>query len=271
MMTLIESLAKYPVKTIAVHGQVQAYREAGQGQPLILLHGISSGSASWINQLETLSQHFHVIAWDAPGYGLSGNLDTEQPNATDYAERVLGLMDALNISKAILIGHSLGALKASAFAHLYPERVQTLIIANAAQGYQRSDEETKAQVYQKRPNMLKSLGNAGMAASRGPHLIYKQDAQALALVSEVMGQLTLDGFTRASYLLAYDEIRNYLTELSVPCVVIAGDKDGITPAQAIEELAVEMQLSRCHLITDAGHLSYVDQAEQFNDIVLSAH
>ncbi|OBY74750.1 alpha/beta fold hydrolase [Acinetobacter gyllenbergii] len=271
MMTLIESLAKYPVKTIAVHGQVQAYREAGQGQPLILLHGISSGSASWINQLETLSQHFHVIAWDAPGYGLSGNLDTEQPNATDYAERVLGLMDALNISKAILIGHSLGALKASAFAHLYPERVQTLIIANAAQGYQHFDEETKAQVYQKRPNMLKSLGNAGMAASRGPHLIYKQDAQALALVSEVMGQLTLDGFTRASYLLAYDEIRNYLTELSVPCVVIAGDKDGITPAQAIEELAVEMQLSRCHLITDAGHLSYVDQAEQFNDIVLSAH
>ena len=72
-----------------------------------------------------------------------------------------------------------------------------------------------------------------MAASRGPHLIYKQDPQALALVSEVMGQLTLDGFTRASYLLAYDEIRNYLTDLKVPCVVIAGDKDEITPAQTI--------------------------------------
>lgn len=55
------------------------------------------------------------------------------------------------------------------------------------------DEDTKALVYQKRPNMLKSLGNAGMAANRGPHLIYKQDPQALALVSEVMGQLTLDG------------------------------------------------------------------------------
>ncbi|WP_237585554.1 alpha/beta fold hydrolase, partial [Alkalibacterium sp. MB6] len=89
--------------------------------------------------METLSQHFHVIAWDAPGYGLSDGLSTDQPNAADYAERVLGLMDALNIPKAVVIGHSLGALQASAFAHLYPERVQTLVIANAAQGYQRSD------------------------------------------------------------------------------------------------------------------------------------
>ena len=180
-------------------------------------------------------------------------------------------MDALNIDQATIVGHSLGALQASAFAALYPERVKTLLIANVAQGYQRSDEDTKAQVYQKRPDLLKRLGSAGMAESRGPHLIYKQDPQALALMKEVMGQLTLDGFTRASYLLAYDEIRNYLTDLNVPCVVIAGDQDGITPAQNIQALATEMQLSRCHLITGAGHLSYVDQPKAFNDIVLSVH
>ena len=103
MMTLSERLIHYPVKTVVLNGAVQAYREAGQGQPLILLHGISSGSASWINQLETLSQHFHVIAWDAPGYGLSDGLSTDQPNASDYAARVLALMDALNIAKAMLI------------------------------------------------------------------------------------------------------------------------------------------------------------------------
>lgn len=269
-MTLLDRLAKYPVKTIVVDGQVHAYREAGQGQPLILLHGISSGSASWINQLDVLNQSFRVIAWDAPGYGLSEGLNTAQPNAEDYAQRLLGLIDALAIPQAILVGHSLGALQASAFAHLYPERVQTLLIANMAQGYQRSDEESKTQVYQKRPMLLKSLGHAGMAASRGPHLIYKQDAQALALVTAVMQDLTLDGFTHASYLLAYDEIRNYLTDIRVPCVVIAGDQDQITPAQGIQDLAAEMQLSRCHLITDAGHLSYVDQPQQFNDIILSA-
>lgn len=60
-----------------------------------------------------------MIAWDAPGYGLSENLDTEQPNVTNYAQRVLAIMDALAISKSIIIGHSLGALQASAFTHLY--------------------------------------------------------------------------------------------------------------------------------------------------------
>lgn len=72
--------------------------------------------------------------------------------------------------------------------------------------------------------MLKELGAKGMAQSRGPHLIYRQEPQALALVSEVMQQLTLQGFTHASYLLAYDEIRNYLTDLKSHAQSLQGSK-----------------------------------------------
>lgn len=270
-MTLTEQLQQFPVKLLKVNGQQQAYREAGTGEEvLVLLHGISSGSGSWVKQLDGLRHHFRVIAWDAPGYGVSDGLETKQPQATDYAQRVLALFDGLGIRQAIVVGHSLGALQASAFAHLYPERVKALVIANVAQGYQRRDEETKAQVYAKRPQMLKTLGVAGMAASRGPHLVYKQEPQALALITEVMSQLTVDGFTRASYVLAYDEIRNYLSDLNVPCLVIAGEQDQITPAGDIQELATELHLGRCQRIAEAGHLSYVDQPEQFNQIVLSA-
>lgn len=269
MMTLIEKLAEFPVKTVTVQGQQQAYREAGQGEYLVLLHGISSGSASWVNQLEVLSHHFHVIAWDAPGYGKSDELLTDQPNATDYAKRLAALFEVLKIEKAIVVGHSLGALQASAFAALYPEQVEHLVIANLAQGYQRQDEQTQIQVFEKRPKMLKELGAKGMAESRGPHLIYKQEPQALALVSEVMQQLTLQGFTHASYLLAYDEIRNYLTDLQVPCTVIAGQQDQITPALGIQELAQELQLEQHYIIQDAGHLSYVDQPQAFNQIMLT--
>ncbi len=247
MMTLIEKLAEFPVKTVNVQGQQQAYREAGQGEYLVLLHGISSGSASWVNQLEVLSHHFHVIAWDAPGYGKSDELLTDQPNATDYAKRLAALFDVLKIKKAIVVGHSLGALQASAIAALYPERVEHLVVANLAQGYQRHDEQTQIQVFEKRPKMLKELGAKGMAQSRGPHLIYKQEPQALA----------------------YDEIRNYLTDLKVPCTVIAGQQDQITPALGIQELAQELQLEQRFVIEDAGHLSYVDQPQAFNQIMLT--
>lgn len=60
-----------------------------------------------------------------------------------------GLFDALKIEKAIVVGHSLGALQGSAFAALCPERVKHLVVANLAQGYQRHDEQTQIQVFEK--------------------------------------------------------------------------------------------------------------------------
>ncbi len=79
-MTLVEKLQHFPVQMLEISGATQAYRESGSGeQVLVLLHGISSGSGSWVQQLETLGHHFRVIAWDAPGYGLSDPLNTAEP------------------------------------------------------------------------------------------------------------------------------------------------------------------------------------------------
>ena len=75
---------------------------------------------------------------------------------------------------------------------------------------------------------------------------------------------------RASYLLAHDEIRNYLTDLAVPCVMVSGLNDSITPPQAIAALAKEIQCQNYIEIGEAGHLSYVDQPTIFNDIIVSA-
>jgi len=251
------------VKSVEINGHKQSYREAGTGEHyLVLLHGISSGAGSWVNQLQDLSHHFHIIAWDAPGYGSSDALSTEQPNAEDYAQRLAGLFEHLKIKKAIVVGHSLGALQASAFARRYPEYVETLILANVAQGYQRYPAEQQTEVYNKRPKMLAELGNQGLAQSRGPHLTYLKKPQTL--------ELNLEGFTQASYLLAHDEIRNYLTDLAVPCVMVSGLNDSITPPQAIAALAKEIQCQNYIEIGEAGHLSYVDQPTIFNDIIVSA-
>lgn len=271
MMTLVEALQQFPVKSVEINGQKQSYREAGTGeQYLVLLHGISSGAGSWVNQLQDLSHHFHIIAWDAPGYGSSDALSTKQPNAEDYAQRLVDLFECLQIKKAVLVGHSLGALQASAFAQHYPDYVETLILANVAQGYQRYPAEQQAEVYNKRPKMLAELGHQGLAQSRGPHLTYLKHPQTLELIEQVMQNLNLDGFTQASYLLAHDEIRNYLTDLAVPCVVVAGLCDSITPPQAIAALAQEIQCQNYIEISEAGHLSYVDQPTIFNDIIVSA-
>ncbi|OTG92124.1 alpha/beta fold hydrolase [Acinetobacter sp. ANC 3813] len=275
-MTLIEQLAQFELKMIQFDGVQQSYREAGTGKVLVLLHGISSGSGSWVKQLQDLSHHFHVIAWDAPGYGQSDRLVTK-PNAADYAKRLKGMLDALDLNlgsgqgqeQIILVGHSLGAMQAAAFNALYPDAVEALVIANVAQGYKGSDAQKQQDVFEKRPKMLQTLGASGMAQSRGPHLVANASAEALALIEAVMHNIHLDGFSDASYLLAYDAIQSYLNPEQHNIHVIKGMADGITPPQDIQALADQFQLKPCYDIAAAGHLSYLDQAEQFNQILLS--
>lgn len=268
-MSLVEQVAQFELKTIQFDGVTQSYREAGQGKALVLLHGISSGSASWVKQLQNLASHFHLIAWDAPGYGESDGLATEQPNAADYAKRLKGMLDALNLKNVILVGHSLGALQAAAFNALYPDYVNALVLANVAQGYKGCDEQKQKDVFEKRPQMLKELGAVGMAQSRGPHLVAHATAPVLALIEDVMQKISLDGFTNASYLLAYDSIQTYLKEQQANTHVVMGMSDGITPAKDIQTLADRYKLDQCYQIEDAGHLSYLDQTEEFNQILLS--
>ncbi len=114
-------LARFPVRSVDVGGGAHvSYREAcgpeGASVPVVLLHGIGSGAASWVRQLETLGRAHRVLAWDAPGYGDSTPVAARSPVAADYALRLRGWLDALGIARCVLVGHSLGALVAGALA-----------------------------------------------------------------------------------------------------------------------------------------------------------
>ena len=120
--TLAERLvAAYPLQKVSTRRGTISYREAGAGPPLCLLHGIGSQSGSWVPQLDTLAARFHVIAWDAPGYGESDQILTDPPATSDYADSLVGLLDALSIDRVLLVGNSLGALIAGAFAAMQPD------------------------------------------------------------------------------------------------------------------------------------------------------
>ncbi|MNE35924.1 alpha/beta hydrolase fold protein [compost metagenome] len=138
-----------------------------------------------------------------------------------------------------------------------------------AQGYKGFNAQKQQDIFEKRPEMLQSLGASGMAQSRGPHLVAHASADALVLIEAVMQNIHLDGFTDASYLLAYDAIQSYLSPEQQNIHVVKGMADGITPPQDIQALVDQFQLKKCYEIADAGHLSYLDQAAQFNQILLS--
>jgi pimeloyl-ACP methyl ester carboxylesterase len=122
------------VETVVVDGQRVAYRAAGSGAPLVLLHGGLVDSRAWRREIEALSAEFHVIAWDAPGCGRSSDPPADV-TLDDYADTVAALLDTLDVGPAHVLGHSFGGGLALAVYERHARLVRSLILESAFAGW----------------------------------------------------------------------------------------------------------------------------------------
>lgn len=115
------------VRTVVIHGYDRAYRMAGTGPVLLLLHGIGDSSVGWEPLIADLSTRFTVIAPDLLGHGRSAKPRADYSVAA-YANGMRDLLDVLEIDTATVVGHSLGGGVAAQFAYQYPERCERLVL-----------------------------------------------------------------------------------------------------------------------------------------------
>lgn len=102
----------------------------GQGQPLVLLHGLFGSADNWGSIAKHFSQHYQVISVDLRNHGRSPHSDTQ--TYPDMADDLLAVLDTLGLSQVHLLGHSLGGKVAMQFATQYPDRVNKLIVVDMA-------------------------------------------------------------------------------------------------------------------------------------------
>jgi len=114
--------------TVDVGGARLYYEEAGSGRPLVLIHGFTFDMRMWDDQFEPFAQYFRVIRYDVRGYGRSSP-PTSEPYS--HADDLKALLDQLGISRANLLGLSLGAAIAINFTLTYPTMVSALVLADA--------------------------------------------------------------------------------------------------------------------------------------------
>ncbi|MDY0748082.1 alpha/beta hydrolase [Paucibacter sp. R3-3] len=245
-------------------GAVVSVRELGEGPAVVCLHGIGSGAASWLGLAERMAPRARLIAWDAPGYGASTPLSSLTPDATDYAVRLHQLLDALEIERCTLLGHSLGALTAVAAASAETSgeraaRFDRVILASPARGYG-AQGPLAATVRAERLALLRTEGIDGMAAMRSARLLSpKASAQARQWVRWNMARLHAGGYRQAVELLCGEDLVRHLP-LAVPVQVWVGALDEIRPPRACDEIARAAQTT-LQLIADAGHACYVEQPD----------
>lgn len=258
-------------RVVSVNGSAFSYLEQGAGTALVLLHGIGSGAQSWKAQLAGLSESFRVLAWDAPGYADSAPLRASEPDASDYAERLRMLLEALDIEQCHLTGHSLGAIMAARFAREYPERVHSLTLAGPSSGHARLSESERGRLRSERLEDLLQLGPQGMAEKRGPRLVGPAASEInRRSVIETMSRVRPDGYRQAASMLSGADTRTDIAMLprQVPLQVIIGDADVITPSDSTRMIAAERPDGEVHVLRGAGHAMYLEMPEAFNELLL---
>lgn len=106
------------------------YRELGQGQPMVIMHGIFGSSDNWLTQARLFSSKYHVFTLDLRNHGQSGHSDVF--DYTSMANDLQEFIDSKNLKDAIVIGHSMGGKVAMNFALAHPEKLQKLIVVDIA-------------------------------------------------------------------------------------------------------------------------------------------
>ncbi len=272
-LSLAQRLQRFAAERVTTPlGEVE-FRRAGLGvQDVthVLLHGIGSGSGSWLMQLEAaaVTPGACVIAWEAPGYGNSSPVLPAVPDAGDYASRLWAWLDTLGIKGPVtLVGHSLGALMATRAAVQRPGQVKRLVLLSPAQGYARATEEERAKKLGDRLGNLNTLGVQGMAQKRGAAMLSPNaDAERVAYVQSIMAQVHPAGYTQASHLLVGGDLLTDLAQTTCPVAVASGRADTITPMAGCQKVAEAAGVAWVDL-GDAGHACAVDAAAGVNELL----
>lgn len=255
------------VETVAVSGLRVAYRRAGQGQPLVLLHGGFLDSREWRAQLNGLSDEFDVIAMDCLGCGQSDD-PPEGFTLRDYADNLAGFLAALGCDGAHIGGLSFGSMYALVLYRFHPELPRSLILAGAYAGWGGS--LPRAEVA-RRVRWVNDVLDRPVA-EWGPDFLATvyRDQTPPALLREAMDileDLRPSGFRPVTEAFFAADLRDVLPRITVPTLLIYGDADARSPRHVAQDLHQQIRGSRLVVLPDAGHGVNEEAPEAFNAVV----
>ncbi|MFZ5858031.1 MAG: alpha/beta fold hydrolase [Chloroflexota bacterium] len=275
-----EQLADADSKFIEVNGLNVHYKMFGQGEPVfILLHGFGASLFSWHEVTAPLAEYGTVIAYDRPAFGLTERpmeWEGESPySPQSQVELVIGLMDALGIEKAILVGNSAGGTISMQAALQYPDRVQALILVDPAVfAGGGAPAWTRPILNTPQMNRVGPLISRQLQA-RGPEFIELAWHDPSKITPEIMEgyqkPLQAENWDKALWFLTVSSRESGLTErvgeLTLPTLVITGDDDRIVPTEQSLKLADELPNAQLVVVPQCGHVPHEEHPELFMQAV----
>ena len=266
-----------------IHGYRRAFRIAGSGPAILLIHGIGDNSTTWSSVQSTLAQRFTVIAPDLLGHGKSDKPRADYSVAA-YANGMRDLLSVLDIERVTVVGHSLGGGVAMQFAYQFPQLVDRLILIGA--GGVTKDVNfalriaslplgSEALALLRLPLLLSALQAAGRIAgvAIGSTGLGRDLPEMLRILEDLPEPTASSAFART--LRAVVDWRGqvvtmldrcYLTE-SVPVQLIWGSRDSVIPVSHARLAHAAMPGSQLEIFEGSGHFPFHDDPDRFVEIV----
>jgi len=266
-----------------IHGYRRAFRIAGSGPVILLIHGIGDNSTTWTTVQAKLAQRFTVIAVDLLGHGQSDKPRADYSIAA-YANGMRDLLSVLDIERATVIGHSLGGGVAMQFTYQFPQLVERLVLVgaggvtkdvNVALRLASLPMGSEALAFLRLPLVLPALQIFGRAAGLvlGSTAVGRDLPDVLRILADLPEPMASSAFTRT--LRAVVDWRGqsvtmldrcYLTQ-SVPVQIVWGAEDVVVPVSHAQMAHAAMPGSRLEIFEHSGHFPFHDDPDRFVEVI----
>jgi len=254
-----------------VNGLEIYYEDVGSHEalPVVLIHGFPFNQAMWQPQIAALEIRFRIIAYDLRGHGRSGVGDG-QYTLEFYVDDLIGLLDHLKVKKAVLCALSMGGYIALRAVERNPERILGLILADTQAKADSNEAKLKsaASIRAVKTAGVKSYGEGllnNLFAAKS-HSTRANAVDAVRKMIEANSELGISGALLA--LAARTDTTAALASIKVPALILVGEYDSITPLSLSQEMHEKIPNSEMKVISDAAHMSNLENPEAFNGHVL---
>lgn len=259
-------------KNILANGINVSYLEEGasSGVPLIFIHGFPFNKEMWSSQVTVLSEGHRCIAYDVRGHGDS-EAGGAQFSIPQFADDLFSFMDALKINKAVMVGLSMGGYIALHAIKKNPARIAGLLLCDTqcASDTQEGRDKRKKTIAFIQKNGLEVYTEESLKNLFAPASFQSKKAEVLFIRNTILKTRPENICLTLQALADRAETCSVLEKITVPVLILVGKEDKITSPEVAEKMHRLIDKSELQIIENAGHLSNLENPEQFNRHVKS--